>query len=148
MKRCPACRQTYSDDALSFCTDDGTPLVAEMNRSDDLQATIMATPPPPRPQQPAYNSTSTTQVYQGSPPSWPPSSAPYDFAPPARPKPTVAYFIIGGSLLAAAFLGFIWLVGVVAGIGGGLIHLFLLLALLIGFVGVLAGVIMLTAGKR
>ncbi|HEX8843937.1 MAG TPA: hypothetical protein VF791_04810 [Pyrinomonadaceae bacterium] len=29
MKRCPTCRQVYSDEALNFCRIDGTPLVAE-----------------------------------------------------------------------------------------------------------------------
>jgi hypothetical protein len=28
MKRCPQCNRTYSDDALSFCLDDGSPLVS------------------------------------------------------------------------------------------------------------------------
>ena len=28
MKRCPACQQTYEDDALSFCLNDGAPLVS------------------------------------------------------------------------------------------------------------------------
>src|SRR2546425_3130075 len=28
MKRCPTCKRTFEDDTLSFCLDDGTPLVA------------------------------------------------------------------------------------------------------------------------
>src|SRR2546425_3405499 len=28
MKRCPNCKRTFADDTLSFCLDDGTPLVA------------------------------------------------------------------------------------------------------------------------
>lgn len=150
MKRCPTCQQTYSDDELGFCTDDGTPLVSEINRSGDLQATLMATPPPPQgpPPSPSFNQTSTPG-YQATPQSWPPpQGASYGYQPPAPSKPTTAYFIIGGSLLAAGFLGFVWLVGAIAGIGGGLIHLFLLLALLIGFVGVVGGGIMLVGGKR
>lgn len=46
MKRCPSCDRTYTDDALSFCPNDGTPLVTDAPPSSfDPQATIMATPP-------------------------------------------------------------------------------------------------------
>jgi rRNA maturation protein Nop10 len=45
MKRCPSCERTYTDDALSFCPNDGTPLVTDTPSSFDPQATIMASPP-------------------------------------------------------------------------------------------------------
>ena len=47
MKRCPSCERTYTDDALSFCPNDGTPLVTGDAPSSpfDPQATIMASPP-------------------------------------------------------------------------------------------------------
>jgi hypothetical protein len=46
MKRCPTCERTYTDDALSFCPSDGTPLVGDAPSSSfDPQATIMASPP-------------------------------------------------------------------------------------------------------
>jgi hypothetical protein len=46
MKRCPSCDRTYTDDALSFCPNDGTPLVTDAPpASFDPQATIMASPP-------------------------------------------------------------------------------------------------------
>jgi Domain of unknown function (DUF4190) len=55
MKRCPACNQTYADDELSFCINDGTALVRVLGSSYDPQATIMSPPPsvtepPPPPQ--------------------------------------------------------------------------------------------------
>jgi hypothetical protein len=43
MKRCPACNQTYTDDALSFCINDGTVLVRPSTY--DPQATLMSPPP-------------------------------------------------------------------------------------------------------
>ena len=43
MKRCPACHQTYTDDALSFCINDGTALVRPSTY--DPQATFMSPPP-------------------------------------------------------------------------------------------------------
>ena len=59
MKRCPTCNQTFDDDALSYCLNDGTSLVSEISSvpTVELQATMMATPPslggssyPPPPQ--------------------------------------------------------------------------------------------------
>src|SRR4051812_36084002 len=44
MKQCPSCNRTYSDDAQSFCLDDGTPLIA----SYDPEATRIIDPPPHR----------------------------------------------------------------------------------------------------
>ena len=45
MKRCPTCTRTFLDEHLSYCTDDGTPLVLqEQSSSFDPQATVV-TPP-------------------------------------------------------------------------------------------------------
>ncbi len=33
MKRCPTCKRTFTDQNLSFCTDDGTPLVKVVDES-------------------------------------------------------------------------------------------------------------------
>lgn len=41
-----------------------------------------------------------------------------------------------------------WIVGLVGGIGGGLIHLLLLLAPAVAVVGVTAGVILIVADRR
>jgi hypothetical protein len=56
--------------------------------------------------------------------------------------------ILGGSLSAAAFLVVIWLIGFVIHVGGALIHLLLVLALLLGFIGSIVGVLMLLVGKK
>src|SRR5438874_2340886 len=53
MKRCPQCNRTYDDDALSFCLDDGSPLVSTIAPSSfDPSATVQypqsrETSPPP-----------------------------------------------------------------------------------------------------
>jgi hypothetical protein len=56
MKRCPTCNQTFEEDWLSFCTQDGTTLIDDsVQAQNDLPATIMAStspepawqPPPP-----------------------------------------------------------------------------------------------------
>jgi hypothetical protein len=48
MKRCPTCDSTYTDETLSFCPNDGTPLQQSAEPSTpsyDPMATIMAPPP-------------------------------------------------------------------------------------------------------
>ena len=69
MKRCPNCHRTF-DDALSFCLEDGTPLIAEP-ASSDSEVTLVS----PSPELPP------TQAYSPMPaaPPWPPQAAP---APP------------------------------------------------------------------
>lgn len=173
MKRCPSCQQNYDDDALSFCPADGTRLEGEQAPSLDLQATIMAPPPStplPRSQPLSPESLSGYETNVSSPVSGfetttPPTQTPsWETLPGAsstpqqqtaspeqgakRPKPMVAYIIIGASIVIAGFLLLVWLIGLIAGIGGGLIHLLFLLALLIGFLGIAGGVAMLLMGKK
>jgi hypothetical protein len=174
MKRCPSCEQTYDDDALSFCPADGTRLETQKTSSMDLQATIMAPPPPsPPPMSQSFTPDSLTgyetnvepspYTFEPTPPpvqtpSWesipttPPQQQQFT-APPAggearRPKPMAAYITIGASILIAVFLLFVWLIGAIAGIGGSLIHLLLVLALLIGFIGLAVGIFLLVMSKR
>jgi hypothetical protein len=58
--------------------------------------------------------------------------------------------VLVGSVVAAGLLLLAWLLGLVTGLtGGGLIHLLLVLALLIGPAGVIVGVVLLVvAGAR
>ena len=75
MKRCPTCGLTL-DDSQTFCTNDGTPLVAD--KSDyDPQATLVAPP----------GSIPTVQ----SPGATPQGGAPTGWQPPARPTATPLY---------------------------------------------------------
>jgi hypothetical protein len=41
MKRCPTCNRTFTDQTLSFCTEDGTPLVQSQVPADDPEATLV-----------------------------------------------------------------------------------------------------------
>jgi hypothetical protein len=45
MKRCPTCKRAFDDDTLSFCLDDGTPLVRDSASRADSQETIVSPPP-------------------------------------------------------------------------------------------------------
>lgn len=46
MKRCPTCTRVFEEDSLTYCLDDGTPLVSERPQAPDSEATIV-TPSPP-----------------------------------------------------------------------------------------------------
>ncbi len=46
MKSCPTCNRKFDEEHLSFCTNDGTPLVESSEGSDDPQATLFGVPPP------------------------------------------------------------------------------------------------------
>ncbi|HEX3230230.1 MAG TPA: hypothetical protein VHQ95_14740 [Pyrinomonadaceae bacterium] len=77
MKRCPQCNRTYTDDALSFCLDDGSPLVSTAAPSSfDPGATV---------QYPSSRDTSPqpTIAYPSQMPTPPPPSQPVP--PPAAP---------------------------------------------------------------
>lgn len=68
MKRCPTCNKTFSDRNLSFCVDDGTPLVSaeplddeatvvrpsSRDDSDSLAGSSASSPQTPEPAAPAY----------------------------------------------------------------------------------------------
>src|SRR6185436_19576283 len=84
MKRCPQCNRTHTDEALSFCLDDGSPLVSTSAPSSfDPSATVQypsgreTTPPP------------TVAFPGGSPPPPPPPSGnqpPWSPTPPRAPR--------------------------------------------------------------
>ena len=109
MKRCPQCNRTYTDDALSFCLDDGSPLVGTAAPSSfDPGATVQypsardtspqptiaypgpaATPPPPP---------------QSMPPPPPPQWSP--LPPSAPPKRSVWPWLLGiGAVLIFMGIG-------------------------------------------
>jgi hypothetical protein len=57
--------------------------------------------------------------------------------------------VLFGSLALAGLMFLTWLVGLVVGFtAGGLIHLLLLSAVLVGPAGVLVGVLLIVLGKR
>src|SRR5437870_827744 len=116
MKRCLQCNRTHTDDALSFCLDDGSPLVSTTAPSSfDPGATVQypqardTTPPP-------------TIAYPGQ---MPPASAPPPSAPPAwSPMPpqqtqkrSVWPWLLGiGAVLVFMGIGVVILVFAIASI--------------------------------
>jgi hypothetical protein len=86
--RCPSCNQTYTDETLSFCPNDGTPLNKDAPSSYDPQATMIAQPPPNYPPQqggyypPPGGPTQPPQGGQTPPPGWQPPPPQYGQQPP------------------------------------------------------------------
>ncbi|MFS8086763.1 MAG: DUF4440 domain-containing protein [Acidobacteriota bacterium] len=77
MKRCPTCKRTFNDDTLSFCLEDGTPLVTEAASRADSQETLVS---PRVPAMPPQSGVAPTQAYSqlpGSPPPYRPAAQPH-----------------------------------------------------------------------
>ncbi len=58
MKRCPACQQRYTDDALNFCREDGTPLITERTDDGESQTQLFGAA--------AQSAEAATQVFRSS----------------------------------------------------------------------------------
>ena len=108
MKRCPQCNRTYTDDALSFCLDDGSPLVSESAPpSFDPGATIQYPQSRETAPQPtiAYGPGQTPPPSSTPPPAWSPM-------PPMVPqKRSVWPWILGiGAVLVFMGIGVVILI--------------------------------------
>jgi hypothetical protein len=115
MKRCPTCKRAFDDDTLSFCLEDGTPLVADLGPRPDSQETLVS------PRGPAMSSESgsalpPTQSYSQLPGKATVSGAPYQspvapYGPAAQKRKTwpwvigiLAIFSILVVAIVAAFM--------------------------------------------
>jgi hypothetical protein len=113
MKVCPQCQRNYADDALSFCLDDGSPLVtASAPSSFDPSATVQypqsreTSPPPTMMYQPGQPPPSSTP-----PPAWSP------MPPTQKQKRSVWPWLIGiGAVLVFVGIGVVILVLAVASV--------------------------------
>ncbi len=116
MKHCPNCKRSFDDDSLSFCLDDGTPLIAGSGGRADSQATLVSPAPfPPM----DTSSNFPTQAFSQLPGkatinvsgfNQAPSAA-YAPTPPKRSKlplvlglTVLAFLLIGGIVAAAIFI--------------------------------------------
>jgi len=68
MKTCPSCNRSYTDEALNFCLQDGTPLVIDAALPSETTATAIYSAP-------RDNNPPPTQVYRPNPPVQPPPLA-------------------------------------------------------------------------
>ena len=113
MKRCPQCNRSYTDDALSFCLDDGSPLTTTgAGSAFDAGATIQY----PQPRETSPQPTVAYGPGQPPPPAAPPPM--WSPMPPATvPKRSVWPWIIGiGAVLVFVGIGLVILVLAIASI--------------------------------
>ncbi len=118
MKRCPQCNRSYADDALSFCLDDGSPLLSTSAPTpSDPSATIQY--PQPRDTSPPQ-ATIAFNPSQASPLPPPPQAPPpvWNPMPSAAPqKRSVWPWVIGiGAVLVFMGIGVVILIFAVASI--------------------------------
>jgi hypothetical protein len=100
MKRCPQCNRTYTDDALSFCLDDGSPLVsASAPSSYDPGATVQF----PQGRDTAPQPTIAYGPGQMPPPSTPPPA--WSPMPPVAPQKRSVWPWILGISAVLVFMG-------------------------------------------
>jgi hypothetical protein len=83
VKRCPTCNRSFDDDTLSFCLDDGTPLVRDPASRADSQETLVS--PSPSSPPPASSALPPTQIYGQLPGKATVSASQFDLPPAAQP---------------------------------------------------------------
>lgn len=107
MKRCPQCNRTYTDDALSFCLDDGSPLVsAGAPPPSDPSATVQY----PQARDTSPQPTIAFRPGQAPPPPTPPPA--WSPMPPSAPqKRSVWPWLLGiGAVLVFMGIGVVILI--------------------------------------
>ena len=102
MKRCPACQNTYHDDAQTFCTNEGARLVAVEPAELEPQPTMFA-PTDTMVSNPSLSKELRPNIDSGSwsgQASWPPQPAPlFSTSSETAPRPRSPLLMIGGGLL-------------------------------------------------
>jgi hypothetical protein len=97
MKRCGMCNRTYADDSLSFCLEDGTPLVRDTGGQFNAQATLVAPNVNTAPQGPPQ--TNPLNANQSAPQQWSQPTQPQFAVPPRQQSSSRLPWILGGAAL-------------------------------------------------
>ena len=106
MKRCPNCKRTFDDDTLSFCLEDGTPLVRDAASRADSQETLVS-PSPSVPPPETDSGLRTTHPYSQLPGTPPINAMRFDvpvgqgYAPGTKQRRTWPWIV---AILAFLFL--------------------------------------------
>ena len=99
MKRCPNCNQTFEEDWLSFCTQDGTTLMDEPAASNEPPPTVMASLPPEVVERPSWNPPGNVSPpqpqWQPPPPAWQPPPLPVAYSTQPGKGLATAAMVIG-----------------------------------------------------
>ena len=107
MKRCPTCKQTFAEDWLSFCTQDGTTLVDDQGATSEPLPAIVSPLPVATPIDQAVRNLPSTEPVGSSqvpapqppPPAWKPPPPPSYIQPQSKGMAT-ASMIIGIASIA------------------------------------------------
>lgn len=118
MKHCPNCKRSFEDDSLTFCLDDGTPLIADSGGRADSQATLVS--PAPFPAMESSSNLPPTQIFSqlpgkatinvsgfnaaASPPAYAPIPPKSSKLPLVLGLMVLAFLVIGGIVAAAIFI--------------------------------------------
>lgn len=114
MKRCPQCNRTYTDDALSFCLDDGSPLIGTGAPMSDPSATVQYPSSRDTTPQPTI---AFSPSQQAAPPPPPPPPAWTPMPPSGPQKRSVWPWVLGiGAVLVFMGIGVVILIFAVASI--------------------------------
>ncbi len=113
MKRCPTCNRTFTDSNLSFCIEDGTPLIQADEPPYDSEATVVS---PSASQRESGSPSTASQGSASAPSDWksPAYQPPSQWPPPPGARKRKAWpWVVG--ILALLFLALIGM-GIVAAI--------------------------------
>lgn len=142
MKSCPTCNRTYPDDNLAFCLMDGAVLSAPYDPAEPQRppATRGSNAPPTEvispPTRPAETSPPLQSTIRAPVPQVP--TLPSDTeARPSQAKQNRSPGPLRWIILVILLI--VWLLGMYVQIGGGLIHSFLLIAVIVLIYNLLAG---------
>lgn len=118
MKNCPTCKRTFEDDTLSFCLEDGTPLVTVGGGRGDSQETLVS-PRPPGTER--TGGAAPTQSYGGLPGKSTVSASPYrapdtPYGPAARTRKTWPWVVGVLAILSVVVAAILIIVFTVPGI--------------------------------
>lgn len=151
MKRCPVCQREYTDETLSYCLEDGSPLSGHSSASSDMAATIIM--PDPRVTVPERQETFqyapvSPQPFIKPPTAWPPASAQQAPSPvKARQGRGVAIASLILAIVSFVLLAFCIIAGasnVEATIIGGVF----LFSVILAFGGAVAGIIAISKSSK
>jgi Domain of unknown function (DUF4440) len=112
MKHCPTCNRSFNDDALSFCLEDGTPLIREpAGRADSQETLVSPSPSVPPPETSGLRATQTYGQIPGKgtvaasqinvPTAQPSAPAPRRIWPWLVAILAIVFILIGGLVVAA-----------------------------------------------
>ncbi len=134
MKRCPTCNQTFEEDWLSFCTNDGTSLVDFTPSRKEPPPTIRVTAPNTSPSgKPTFDlpgsyTPSPVRFAEAKPPapSWQPPPSPATYSAGPQQGLAITSLIVGLISIPSTFAGALCCLGLIpapVGIITGIISL-------------------------